>query len=120
MSLKALAERILQGNRQGNRTETKSFLIQKPEKPESFQVSSPIEGNQETADAHQLISETIADIDRAGRLWPRDYYATLPTAVLERLKGLMHEVEAAALADDINATAEGLAEYRAELLRHLH
>ena len=74
----------------------------------------------EVIDVPKLIGETIADIDRAGRPWPRDYYASLPTAVLERLKTLMHNVEAAALADDINATAEGLAKYRAELLRHLN
>lgn len=120
MSLKALAERILQGNRQGNRTETKSFLIQKPEKPESFQVSSPIEGNQETADAHQLISETIREIGRAGRPWPRDYYASLPTETIECLRDLMLAVEQAALADNLPATAACLAEYKAELLRHLH
>ena len=34
MSVKALAERVLQGNRQGNREETKSFLIPENRKPE--------------------------------------------------------------------------------------
>ena len=74
----------------------------------------------EVIDVHRLIGEMLRELDAAGRPWPKDYYATLPTAALERLKQLMQEVEAAALADDINATAERLAAYRAELLRHLH
>ncbi|MEZ4601345.1 MAG: hypothetical protein R2940_16275 [Syntrophotaleaceae bacterium] len=35
MSVKALAERVLQGNRQGNREETKSFLIPENRIPET-------------------------------------------------------------------------------------
>jgi hypothetical protein len=74
----------------------------------------------EQVDVHRLIADTISDIDRAGRPWPLDFYASLPTAVLERLTELMQAVEAAALAEDVAATAERLAAYRAELFRHLN
>jgi len=74
----------------------------------------------EVIDARQVITDTIAEIDRAGRPWPLDFYASLPTAALERLTELMQAVEAAALAEDVAATAERLAAYRAELFRHVN
>ena len=114
MSLKALAERILQGNQQGNIRETDSFLIPKnrgQKTPQKF-PEFPCEENDDPApDPFALIGETLAEIDRQGRPWT-GWRKSLTDDQRQRLKTLEAEIDKAALTGDRQRLETALEAYR--------
>lgn len=119
MSIKALAERILEGNARGNRRETTQGLSMKPKEPESFHVSSRIQGNRET-NLLQKVSETLAESDLLGRPWPSRFLIDMPAEDRRRLQAIEAAIDAAVTGGDRETLDGLLAEWRDLLLGHLH
>ncbi|TLM66292.1 MAG: hypothetical protein FDZ69_06535 [Deltaproteobacteria bacterium] len=119
MNIKVLAERILEGNTRGNRSETFRFSAVKPKEPESSHVCSPIQGNRETS-LQRVLSEALAETDLLGRPWPSGLVGNLPIEDRSRLQKIEERIDIAVLNNDEETLAVLLIEWRSLLLDHLH
>lgn len=119
MSIKALAERILQGNCQGNRKETNLLPSMKRGTQKSFQVSLNMEGNLETDLCH-VLGEILTEVDRLGRPWPRRFLIDMPAADRDQLREVEAAIDAAVISGAREKLDELLAEWRGLLLSRLN
>lgn len=114
MSLKALAERVLQGNSQGNQKETKSFLTEKTGKLfEGSKETSFPDGNRKETTPGAMIREMLDDLNRLN--W--EDVPPLSGNEVEESFRLGEEIDRLALAGDIEALQKALDRYMAFWLK---
>lgn len=67
-------------------------------------------------DPHKLIGETLAEVDREGRPWPRGFFQNLSEDIRSRIRIIQRSIDEAAMAGDIEELIVMLTEWRKVLL----